>query len=233
MYEKLKREVSIRGKGKSTLDNYSRHVAHLVLHYGCLPTEVDAEQLKDYLHFVKEQGRSRSFFKFTVYGLRMVFRSYGLDELRVALPPIKGEKRLPVVLSQGEMERLILAADMLKHKLMIALLYGCGLRNSELRALRLTHIDFDRSCIHVVQGKGYKDRVIPLCDMLIRGIRAYIASEHPRGYLFNGNTPQDEPVDVARQQSAQAVRWGLGRAVKKAGITKAVNVHTLRHECSA
>lgn len=159
----------------------------------------------------------------------MLFRSYGLDELRVALPPIHGEKRLPVVLSQAEVQRLLLAPDMLKHRLMLALLYGCGLRNAELRALRLEHIDLDRACIHVVQGKGYKDRVLPLCDMLIRGIKTYIQAAHPRGFLFNGNSPQDGPDQIGRQQSAQSVRWALGRAVKNAGITKPVSVHTLRH----
>lgn len=225
----MSREVAIQGKSQSTLDNYTRHLAHLVLHFHCSPTELDEEQLKDYLHLIKQEGRSASFFKFTIYGLRMLFRSYGLDELRVAMPSIKGDDRLPVVFSQQEIKRLLSAPDLLKHRLMLALLYGCGLRNAELRAIRLEHIDTDRRCLHVVQGKGGKDRMVPLCDLLIRGIQDYIGSEHPRVYLFNGKSPQDGPEQLGGPVSGSSVRWVLAQAVQKTGITKAVNVHSLRH----
>ena len=229
MYQKLQREVAISGKSQSTLDNYARHVAHLVLHYNCPPTELDAEQIKDYLHLVKEQGRSRSFFKFTVYGLRMVYRTLGQEELRVALPAMSGSKALPVVLSQQEVQRLLRAPNLLKHRIMLALLYGCGLRNAELRALRIEHLGFDRQQLHVHEGKGGRDRVLPLCDMLVRGIKKYIAVDHPTGYLFTGNSPQDASPLSDVPCSAQAVRWSLAQAVNKAGINKRVSVHTLRH----
>src|SRR4051794_2220230 len=71
LYKELERAISVSGKSNSTLTNYARQLAHLALHYGQLPTELDAEQVLDYLHLVKSKGApSASFFKFTVYGMR-------------------------------------------------------------------------------------------------------------------------------------------------------------------
>ena len=84
------------------------------------------------------------------------------------------------------MWRLLRAPDLLKHKILIGLLYGCGLRCLEARNVRLQNLDFDRKMLHVVQGKGKKDRYVPLSDHLIRGLRQYIDAENPSDWLFHG-----------------------------------------------
>lgn len=81
---------------------------------------------------------------------------------------------------------MLTRAPLLKHRVLIGLLYGCGLRCMEVRGVRLRDLDFDRHLLHVVRGKGGKDRLVPLSKHLIRGLQAYIAAENPGDYLFGG-----------------------------------------------
>ncbi len=222
LYKELERAINIGGKSKSTLTNYGRHLAHLALHYQQLPTELDSEQVMDYLHLVKSNGSpSATFFKFTVYGMRYACKLRGLPYQQFSLPAIQRTNKLPVVLSASEVKGLLKACDLLKHRLLIGLCYGCGLRCAEVRNLRIGDVDTVRTMIHVRQGKGKKDRMLPMGAMLARGISNYIKAEKPWQYLFEGHDGK-----VYSQRGAQ---WAISQAVKKAGISKDVSLHTLRH----
>jgi site-specific recombinase XerD len=222
LYKELERAINVSGKSKSTLTNYSRQLAHLALHYNMLPTDLDQEQVLDYLHLIKSDGSpSATFFKFTVYGLRYACKLRGLPYKQFSLPAIQRNDKLPVVLNASEVKALIGSCDLLKHRLLISLCYGCGLRCSELRSLTLADVDTERGMVLVRQGKGSKDRYLPMGVMLARGIRKYIAAEKPRKYLFEGHNG-----DAFSQRGTQ---WAVSQAVKKAGIAKEVCVHTLRH----
>jgi integrase/recombinase XerD len=222
LYKEMERSISITGKSKSTLTNYSRQLAHLALHYNQFPLDLDGEQVMDYLHLVKSRGTtSATFFKFTVYGLRYACRMRGLEYKQFSLPQIEKDVKLPAVLNGAEVKALLKACKLLKHRLIIGLCYGCGLRCSEVRHLRVCDADIERGMVHVRQGKGSKDRCLPLGKMLCRGIANYIAAGHPRNYLFEGNG--DEAM------SQRGTQWVVGEAVKRAGIRKEVHTHTLRH----
>lgn len=231
LYQKMERNMSIAGKSKSTLHNYARHLAKLALHFNCMPTELDPDQVNDYLYLVQQQHKtpSDSYFKFSVYGLRFVLRMEGLKDKRIELPSIKGSNKLPVVLSKEEMRRLLNAPRLLKHRILIGLLYGCGLRCFEVRSVRLADLDFDRKMLHVVQGKGGKDRYVPLSDHLIRGLKKYILSEQPAEWIFNGKPDGRAGGDLDSRYSQRGVQWAVKEAKKAAGIIKDINVHTLRH----
>lgn len=206
-------------------------MAKLALHFNCVPTELDPDQVNDYLYLVKQEHNtpSDSYFKFTVYSLRSVFRMEGLNDKRIELPSIKRDKRLPVVLSRKEVKRLLIAPKLLKHRVLIGLLYGCGLRCFEVRNIKLGDLDFDRQMLHVRQGKGKKDRYVPLGELLIRGLKDYIAGERPATWLFNGKPEGRSGGDFDNRYSQRGVQWAVKEAAKKAGIIKAVTVHTLRH----
>jgi site-specific recombinase XerD len=121
-------------------------------------------------------------------------------------------------------------AKLLKHKILIGLLYGCGLRCMEARNVRLRDMDFDRRQLKVVQGKGSKDRYVPLSEHLIRGLRKYIECEKPQDYLFNGQPlPNRAGGDFDSRYSQRGVQWAIKQAAKAAGVQKEVCVHTLRH----
>lgn len=222
LYKEMDRSISISGKSRSTLTNYGRHLAHLALHFSCLPTELDKEQVLDYLHLVKSKGTpSATFFKFTVYGMRYACKMRGLDYLQFSLPAIDRDDKLPVVLSQQEVKDLLKACTLLKHSILLATIYGCGLRCAEARQLAVADVDLGRGMLHVKHGKGGKDRYVPLGDMLVRGIGKYLGAERPRRWLFEGVNG-----DCLSQRGTQ---WAVSAAVKKAGIIKEVSTHTLRH----
>lgn len=222
LYKEMERAICITGKSKSTLANYARQLAHLALHYNCFPLELDAEQVMDYMYLVKSRGTtSATFFKFTVYGMRYACRLRGLQYKQFSLPEIDKDVKLPVVLNGAEIKALLKVCKLLKHRLIIGLCYGCGLRCSEVRNLRVADTDIVRGMVHVKQGKGSKDRCLPLGKMLCRGIAQYISAEHPRDYLFEG-------VD-SQAMSQRGTQWVVGEAVKRAGLRKEIHTHTLRH----
>jgi site-specific recombinase XerD len=228
LYERFEKRMHISGRSESTLNNYSRYISQISLHFNCLPTELDDEQIEDYLHsLLRNSTPSESYFKHTVYGLRFLFRLEGMREKRVALPSIQKEKKLPVVLSRQEMKALIGQAKLLKHRLLVSLLYGCGLRCGEVRSILLKDIDLDRGMLLVRQGKGNKDRYVPLGKLLVRGITKFIEAENPGPYLFNGTPYSTEDVETCFSQ--RGVQWVVTTLSKKAGILKDVHAHTLRH----
>ena len=170
-------------------------MAAISLYFGKIPTELDAEQVQDYLFYQQKKslpGRqagktpSQTYFKHCVYGLRFLLKSEGLPYEFLRLPSIKHEKKLPVVLSKEEVWAMLQGAKLLKHKILIGLLYGCGLRCMEARSVRLQDLDFDRKQLKIVQSKGKKDRYVPLSEHLVRGLKKYIEAEKPQDYVFNG-----------------------------------------------
>lgn len=189
--------------------------------------DVDDDTVLDYLHHLKQKHKtpSDSYFKHTVYGLRYLYRLYDRVDSRIILPSIKRPRKLPVVLSQQEVKRLLKAPKLLRHRLILALLYGCGLRNFELCQLKITDLDLDRMVLHIRQGKGRKDRFVPLCEMLIRGISSYLQAEKPVEYLFNGKSRTGEYTPM----TARGVQWAIREAKRVSKLKKQVTAHCLRH----
>ena len=106
--------------------------------------------------------------------MRYACKMRGLSYLQFALPAIKHSEKLPVVLSQQEVRLLLKSCTLLKHSILLATIYGCGLRCAEVRQLAIADVDLDRGMLHVKNGKGGKDRYIPLGAMLARGIKKYL-----------------------------------------------------------
>ena len=223
LYEKTSQKLSLAGYAGSTSSNYLRELARISLHFGTIPDNLSEEQINGYLQelttrFTKQQGT----FKMAVWGLRYYFRTIKKQETSIALPSIRRTKGLPVVLSQQECRRLFKADDDLRHRLMLITMYSAGLRVSELCRLQPCDIDADRKKIHIKQSKNHKDRYVVLSTLLLRGLRKYYRQYKPVKYVFNGNT-KGSPI------SHEGVRFVLKQSVKKAGITKPVTLHTLRH----
>jgi integrase/recombinase XerD len=231
LLKRFERNISILGRSPRTFDNYARHVASMALHFGCLPTDLDPEQVKDYLYLLQQRSQtpSQTYFKHTVYGLRFLLKTEGLAYEHLHLPAIKHDKKLPVILSKQEVWKMLRTAKLLKHRLLIGLIYGCGLRCMEVRNVRLVDLQFDRMQLHIVQGKGKKDRFVPLSQHLIRGIKQYVEAEHPSDYLFNGKPVAQAGGDFDSRYSSRGVQWVVKTIAKDAGIHKDVHTHTLRH----
>ena len=232
LYGQLYRHTELAGRAQSTTTNYGRCLARMALHFNCSPIELDTEQVLDYLLYCKNQHKTPSEslgptprFKHTVYGLRLVYRLNDMDERRISLPSIERPKKLPVVLSQSEVRLLIATPKLLKHRVLLAMLYGCGLRCAELCNICLSDLCFERKQLHIKQGKGRKDRYVPLADLLIRGLQQYIQAEHPTTWLFNAKNAEGEKKPL----TPRGVQWIVREAKKHSGIDKQVTTHSLRH----
>ena len=199
----------------------------MALHFKCSLLDLDNEQLQDYLYLKKRQHKtpSDSFFKHTVYGLRYLYKVFGLPEHTVVLPSIERPKKLPVVLSCEEIKLLLKTPRLLKHRLILGLLYDCGLRCSELCNVQVKDLDFTRKQLHIRQGKGRKDRYVPLSDIIIRGLKKHLAAEPLSKWCFTGNNKKVEAVPL----SPRGVQWVVKEARKKSGLQKDLSTHILRH----
>ena len=199
----------------------------MAVHFNCCPSELDEDQMLDYLLYCKNQHKtpSESFFKHTVYGLRALFKIKGKKKLHLQLPEIQRSKKLPIVLSQQEIKHFIRTPKLLKHRVFLALIYDCGLRQFEALNLQLSDLDFDRKMVHVREGKGKKDRYLPLGEHMIRGIKKYIKNEHPEKWLFMGNDNNGNRTSLSKA----GAHWIVNQACKKSGIDKKITCHTLRH----
>jgi site-specific recombinase XerD len=229
---RFERSISVLGRTKATFQSYARNVASVALHFGKIPTELHYEQVHDYLFLLQQRSKtpSQTYFKHTIYGLRFLLKTEGLPYSYLKLPEIKASKKLSVVLSKQEVWAMLKTCKLLKHKILIGLLYGCGLRCLEVRSVRLADLDFDRLQLKVVQGKGSQDRYVPLSEHLIRGLKLYIKTEKPTNYLFGGNIITSRAGgDFDSRYSQKGVQWVVKEAAKRAGIIKDVCVHTLRH----
>jgi site-specific recombinase XerD len=223
IFEKLEQKVLLGGLSNSTLLNYGRCIAKISLHFQCDPTQLEEEQINGYLQYLLSGARpSKSYFKHTVYGLRFLYRMHDLEDRIIKLPTLKNESKLPVVLSGGECKKLFKSGRILKHRMLLSLIYSGGLRSKELRHLHLSDVDFDRGVIHIRQTKYNKDRYVPLSPLVAKGLHKYISAYNPKVYLFNGKS-------IGSMLSQRGVQWAMKETVKRSGIQKQVTVHSLRH----
>jgi len=222
-YQKFEEQMVIGGYSSSTLFNYSRAVGSLALRFKKSPLELEDEEINSFLFSVaKEKKANSTYFKHMVYGLRFFFRLYDREDRVIKLPTIKSDRKLPVVLSRPELKQLFTAPQRLKQRVILSLIYSAGLRVGELCRLKISDIDSDRMQIRIVKSKGNQDRYVPLSNYVLTGLRLYVRSSKPKQYLFNGKQ-KGSPMGTS------AVQQSFRLAVKKAGISKDVSVHSLRH----
>jgi site-specific recombinase XerD len=145
-----------------------------------------------------------------------------MEEKAIQMPPVKKDKKLPVVLSKQECKELFKAPRSLKHRFILTMAYGAGLRMNELRLLKITDLDLQRMQVHVKQGKGRKDRYAPLSKLLAEKLSLYLQTAKPQTWLFEGNT-------AGQPMGERSIQYIINEALPKTNITKQVSMHTLRH----
>ncbi len=224
VYQMLQQQVVLRGQSKSTLENYIRRIALISLYFGRLPEDISEEEINEYLAALASNPKkpSRSTFKHAIYGLRYYFRLIGQNKRAILLPSLKEEFKLPVILNRSELRELFIAPTLLKHRILLSLVYSAGLRSQEAVNLKISDIDFERQTIHIRQSKYNKDRMVPLSEYMAKGLRKYFSIEHPYTWIFNGK-------EADGRYSVKGLSWVMRQALKKTGITKDVSLHSLRH----
>ena len=159
VYAKLEQKVLLSSHSRSTFTNYGRKLAHICFHFKALPHEVSDEQINEYLAKLARSSKtpSRSAFKHTIYGLRYYFKFMNFPKRAISLPVLPREDKLPEVLSKQECKRLFAAPDILKHRIILSMIYSAGLRSGELSRLKISDVDSGRMMIHIRRAKGCKD----------------------------------------------------------------------------
>ena len=224
VFKVIKQNTVLQGKSLSTFNNYLRRIAIISLHFEKLPEDISDDDLKDYLTglALSSKSPSRSSFKHMVYGLRYYFRHIGQTKRAINLPTLRKDTRLPVILNRGELRELFKAPKLLKHRVMLALIYSAGLRSAETSKLEIADVDFERKTIHIKQSKYKKDRIVPLSNYMAKGLKEYLKAEKPNKWLFNGRF-------VDNRYSRAGLTWVMREALKRTNIQKQVNLHSLRH----
>jgi site-specific recombinase XerD len=222
--DRFEKKLAIANFSLQTIKNYrSALIKFLDFVAAKKVNEVHEQLIEEYLYYCKtEKKYSFSSMKQVIASIRFLY----IEVLNKPAPTslnvkMKRPKILPVVLSKEEISRLIRATPNLKHKTILLMTYSAGLRLAELLNLKIADIDSKSLKIHVVQGKGKKDRYLPLSEKTLDLLRQYVKQYKPAEYLIEG-------VRGGRY-SDKSVQSVMKQALKRAGIRKKATVHTLRH----
>jgi integrase/recombinase XerD len=221
-------ELQRRNYSNDTIRHHLRAVEEFSRHFAMAPDKLGLNELRTYqAYLLKTRKLAVGTVVNHVAALRFFFvRTLKRPEFRDFIPYPKEPERLPTILSLDEVARLINASGNLFRRALLMTVYGTGMRRSEVVRLKVSDIDSKRMIIRVVQGKGGKDRDLPLNPELLETLRAYWRWRKPKEYLFPSRGERRGP-DVPL--SDKTVWHVCGDAARKAGITKHVTPHTLRH----
>src|SRR5262252_353202 len=217
-----------RNYSEITTRKYLQYVTAFARHFGKPPDQLGPNELRSYqAYLLRERKLTPGTVINQVAALRFFFiKTLKRSQYREFLPYPKDRRRLPTVLSQEEVSRLINSAGTLFRRTLLMTLYGTGMRRSELAHLKVGDIDSQRMIIRVVAGKRGKDRDLPLSPALLETLREYWRWRKPKLYLFPTRSYRrrpDQPI------SDKAVWIACTEAARRAGIRKRVTPHTLRH----
>jgi len=222
--QRMLNDMTVRGLAENTKKSYLSSVTGLARHYRRSPDQVSAQEVQDYLiHLHEERGLAWQSCNCARHGIRFFYRiTLGLPEPHFYLPGAKTPSTLPEILNHEELLRLFTVTTNPKHRTLLMTAYAAGLRSSELTRLRVSDIDSGRMLLRVDQGKGNKDRYVPLSPRLLEQLRAYWRRTRPPHWLF--------PSPIAGRPLSRHSPWDIyHRAKQKAGIEKSGGIHTLRH----
>jgi site-specific recombinase XerD len=216
-------DLRLRNFSPKTVKAYVAGVLRFARHFGRSPADLGSEEIRSFQIYLLQQQATWSLYNQTVCALRFLYRiTLGRPDVVQTVPYGKRPKTLPSVLSQEDVARLIEAAKPGRQRVMVQTAYACGLRINELLQLRVADIDSSRMVVIVRQGKGRKDRLLPLSPGLLTELRAYWRQARPAMWLFPGLFPGQPLRDGAFYRSFQEL-------VIRAGFRKRVTCHTLRH----
>ena len=220
--QRLVDDLRLRNYSERTVESYVGGVARFARHFGRSPDLLGPDEIRAYQLHLFQRKVSWSQFNQIVCSLRFFFNvTLGRPELVQHVPLGKRPKTLPLVLSPEEVLQLLEAATPGRDRVLFQTAYACGLRISELVRLQVTDIDSARMVLVVRQGKGGKDRLVPLSQRLLDDSRSYWKQRRPRTWLF----------PAQRGTGHLCVDWVqklCRRLVARAGLCKHATLHTLR-----
>lgn len=222
--QRMIEDMRLHGYSAKTQEAYIGAVRGLAKYYHRSPEAITQEEVRAYfLWMVQEKGVAHSTLKIHLSGIKYFYEKTLKREWFIfnLVRPQK-RKKLPVVLSHDEAKQLLSLVQVPKYRMALTTIYACGLRLSEGVNLNVKDIDGKRMTIHIRNGKGGKDRYIPLPHRLLVMLREYWIIHKPFAYLFPGKDKRTALCATSLQKTFKAV-------LRHSGINKEASIHTLRH----
>jgi integrase/recombinase XerD len=222
--EKMVTDLQLKGITLRTQKRYLREVNLMADYFDRPLEELGEKEVKEYLvHMLETRKLSRGTYRGYVAGIKFLYKTtLNREEVVEKIRYPKAKKTLPVVLDLAEIKALLSVMENLKHRALLTITYSAGLRVSEAAKLKVTDIDSKRMMVRVQQGKGRKDRYSILSQTALELLRQYWRHYRPKDWLFEG---QKEGSHICYS----SIRNIFVEAMKRAGIKKPANPHTLRH----
>jgi len=227
--QRMLEELQRRNYAPSTIRGYILTIKQFAEYFGRPPDSLGATHVQRFQwYLLQERKLDPGTVEMRMSALRFFFkkmlkrRDMHFDDL----PFPKTPRKLPTVLSPEEVRRMIEGTTNPMHRTLLMVLYGTGVRRTELSLLKVADIDSKRMVIHIRQGKGSRDRDVPLSPKLLEALREYWLWRKPRVYLFP-STERHRGAEAP--MSDKVVWWAVREAARRAGITRQIGPHTFRH----
>jgi len=225
-------DMQLHGLAAKTQDAYVRAVKQLAEHYHKSPDVITEEELRQYFLYLKnDKHASASTYTVVLCGLKFFYeRTLQREWATLDWARASHETKLPVVLSTAEVRQILGCLRAPRYRVCLSTIYACGLRWQEGVHLQVQNIDSGRMMIHVQQGKGARDRYVPLPDFTLKLLREYWSTHRHAVWLFPAPTRAGvRPSTAATPMSVRGVQRAFEMARQESGVQKLASVHTLRH----
>ncbi len=221
MFENFEKELKLRNYSNKTIDNYLLNLTKFFDYIKKKQIQIKNTDIQNYLYYLNSKNKSNSQIRQVIASLRFYFNNILKKRLMFNIKGPKKAHKLPLVLDQEVILKMIKFTKNLKHKILIALLYSAGLRVSEVVSIKLNDIDFKNNVLLIQKGKGRRDRFTIISKEILQQIKRYLNQRKINSkYLFETKTKH---ITI---KTAQVI---VKKAAKKAKVPKETHCHTLRH----
>lgn len=230
--QRMTEDMQLCGLSERTQEAYVGAVKQLAEYYHKSPERITDEELRQYFLYLKnDKHASCSAYTHALYGIRFLYQhTLGREEVTLDWVRPPKEKKLPVVLSVDEVRRILSCIHCQHYRVCLSTIYSCGLRLQEGVYLQVQDIDGDRMMLHVRQGKGRKDRYVPLPQITLTMLRDWWSMHHHPVWLFPARVAAGvSPATVNQPMDPSGVQRAFRLALQESGVNKHASVHTLRH----
>lgn len=221
LLQKIKNELKLRNYSPRTIESYLSCLNEYFKYIKVIKREPEIDLIKEYLLAKQTRGQSSQTMNVHLQAIKYFYREIFKNNIEIDVKFVKTASKLPIVLSRDEIEKLIGVIENKKHRLLISLSYGAGLRVSESVNLKIKDLNIEELTIHIKGAKGNKDRVSLISEKMKPALHEIVALRDLNEFVFASN--RGGKLD---QRSAQKV---FENALRKAGIQKEATFHSLRH----
>ncbi|NCB44435.1 MAG: hypothetical protein EOM59_17725 [Clostridia bacterium] len=217
-------QMQLEGYSEVTIKTYVSNIAHLASFYKTSADLLTVDQIRDYiLRNITEKKLSKSWMNSTISALKLLFVDVLKREWNMLdIPRPRMNKKVPVILSREEVQRILNSKTNVKHRAILMLIYSGGLRLGEVCRLKIADIDSGRMLIHLKKAKGDKERYTILSAAALDFLRIYYRLYKPKEWLFEGRLSR---VAISKRSVQQIFK----QALVKSNVRKDVGIHALRH----